>query len=76
MPIECRLLLVVPVKFTKCPRCKIEPFEPYLRGSVQRSKRKWFGIGPKRDYCAVICSHCKAIVGYESPEGWMENAKN
>lgn len=71
MPIEFSLLLRKPVKLTNCPRCG-EPFEPFLRGQVQRTKRSWFGLGRRRPYCALICWACKEIVGYEDPEGGFE----
>lgn len=70
MPIECVLLANEPVPIKQCPACHHAPFEPFLRGEVQRSKYTWFGIWPfakKRDYCALICWQCKTIVGYESP---------
>lgn len=69
MPIECALLEGQPVKFQVCPVCA-EPFIPFLRGMIQRSQHRWFGLGPSRDYCALICSKCKEIVGYESPTEW------
>jgi len=47
--------------------CGARPFVPFLRGIVQRSKRGLFGFGKERDYCALICSQCEAIAGYESP---------
>ncbi len=49
--------------FPCCPRCG-EFFEPFLRRQVQRSKR-WFFVGRRRPYCALICRSCKEIVGYE-----------
>jgi len=65
MPVECKQLDDQNYKFFLCPGCN-QDFEPFMRGQVQRSKRfLWiFGI---RDYCAVICYHCKNIVGWESP---------
>src|SRR5438046_2851824 len=68
MPIECTLLEGQPVALDRCPKCSTWPFTPFMRGQVQRSGRKWF-IGPRRDYCALICSDCKEIVGHESPPG-------
>ncbi len=64
MPIEYTLLRDAPVPLTHCPACGDRPFDPFMRGMVQRSKRKWF-IGPKRPYCALICSKCKEIVTHE-----------
>lgn len=48
----------------KCPKCGAEPFDPFLRGQVQRRKFKWFLWDPW-PYCALICWNCKEIVGYE-----------
>lgn len=66
MPIECKLLERQPYAFEECPECK-EPFPDFMRGQIQRGKR-WFFIGPKRPYCAVICHGCKNIIGWEAPE--------
>jgi len=65
MPIECKLLERQPYAFEACPKCT-EPFPDFMRGQIQRPKRL-FWIGPKRDYCAVICHRCKEIIGWESP---------
>jgi len=65
MAIESTLLEDKPLPFEVCPKCG-KPFEPFLRGQVQRGKRK-LGFGPKQDYCALICRACQEIVGYESP---------
>ncbi len=45
-----------------CPKCN-KSFEPFMRGQVVRFD--WFGFRDK--YCALICSKCKEIIGYESP---------
>jgi hypothetical protein len=66
MPIECVTLEGRPVPINKCPKCGAAPFLPFIRGTVQRRKNKFFFFQPW-DYCALICSSCKAIVGYESP---------
>jgi len=66
MPIEYMLLKDQPVPLSKCPMCDAQPFIPFLRGTVQRSKRRWWIFQPQA-YCALICSSCKEIVGYESP---------
>ena len=66
-PIECAQLADAPIPFGRCPKCD-EPFYPFMRGQVQRS-RFWFWYMPKRDYCALICRACKRIVGWESPSG-------
>lgn len=72
MPPEVLELAAAPAPLTHCPRCKA-PFEPFLRGQVQRSPWPWwaqllilpcFFLKP-RPYCAVICRACKQIVGYE-----------
>lgn len=65
MPKEYERLRKLPTPFFNCPKCHKE-FEPFLRGLVQRAKR-WFWIGPRRDYCALICRSCKQIVGWETP---------
>jgi hypothetical protein len=72
MPIEYSQLRALREPLHRCPNCGAEPFVSFLRGSVQRSKR-WLWIGPKRDYCTVICEQCKEIVGYESPPGWRDD---
>lgn len=65
MPKEYERLRNKPVPFENCPKCH-KGFEPFLRGLVQRTNR-WFWIGPRRDYCALICRACKMIVGWETP---------
>lgn len=64
MPIEVVLLKDKPIKYSSCPKCKMSPFEPFLRGQVQRRKRSWI-FQRKRPYCAIICSSCKEVVGWE-----------
>ena len=66
---EYQILRHQPEPFTTCPHCG-KPFVSFLRGKVQRGKRRMF-IGPRRDYYAVICRECKEIVGYESPPCWL-----
>ena len=68
MPIEVVTLRDHPPPFERCPRCGASPFEPFLRGMVQRSPRRWWIFGRVRPHVAVICRACKNIVGYESPE--------
>lgn len=65
MPNEYTLLKNHPVPLQTCPKCG-ETFKTFMRGQVMRNER-WFWIGPRRDYCALICSACKEIVGWESP---------
>lgn len=72
MPIEYAQLRGLREPLDVCPECGTNPFRSFLRGMVGRSKR-WLWIGPKRDYCAVICEDCKEIVGHESPPGWRDN---
>jgi tetratricopeptide (TPR) repeat protein len=43
MAIEARLLKDKPPVFRQCPLCAAEPFEPSLRGLIQRPKRSWWG---------------------------------
>ena len=66
MPIECVLLEDRPVPLPACPKCGARPFEPFIRGTVQRRKAKFFFWQPW-PYCALICSRCKEIAAYESP---------
>lgn len=66
MPIESMLLNHKPVPFGHCPRCDAQPFEPFLRGEIQRWPRRWL-VGPRRPYCALICRVCMEIVGWEEP---------
>jgi hypothetical protein len=67
MPIEAWFLKGEPEPFDFCPACGAEPFECFMRGTVQRSRRQWLGLGPRQPYCAVICSECKVVLGYENP---------
>ena len=67
MPIEYILLKNRKSPFQECPLCEAEPFTPFMRGMVQRHQRRWWGLGAPQAYCAVICSNCKEIVGYEKP---------
>jgi hypothetical protein len=66
MPLEFTQLLNAPVPLAFCPVCKDKPFDPFMRGMVQRPKRAWW-IGPRQPYCALICSKCKEIVAWENP---------
>ncbi len=67
MPIEHEQLHGAPVMYTVCPLCD-DVFDPFLRGLVQRSKRRWWWpFGKEREHCAVICRSCKRIVGWERP---------
>jgi hypothetical protein len=61
MPIEAVTLLNRPEPIKECPKCCARPFKSFMRGQVQRSR--WFGLRSK--YCAIICSECKKVVGYE-----------
>lgn len=65
MPIESASLKDKPCPIgLNCPKCG-EIFEPFLRGQVQRSPRKFIFFGPRRPNCALICWACKEIIGYE-----------
>lgn len=74
MPIECTWLQNKPSPLERCPICGAEPFEPFMRGMIQRKpigfrwRREFpfFEFYP-RPYCALICWSCKAIVDYEQP---------
>ncbi len=73
MPIEAVALLMQDVPLVCCPKCHAEPFTPFLRGQVQRSR--WISragwkatlFSKPFDYCAVICADCKNIVDWEHP---------
>ena len=67
MPIEVLTLRDRAVPLAACPKCRTAPFDPFLRGQVQRGERPWWRPlwGPKRPYCALICWTCKEIVGWE-----------
>ena len=73
MPIEAKLLRHEPYAKEACPKCG-NGFPEFMRGQVQRRKR-WLWIGPKRDYCAIICHGCKKVIGWESPPSKMESKK-
>ncbi|MFL5381283.1 MAG: hypothetical protein ACJ8GN_02030 [Longimicrobiaceae bacterium] len=71
-PIDVLLLDRQPPPLDRCPRCRADPFEPFLRGQVGRSPWPWWAqLLPlerwRRPHCAVICRRCKNIVGWESP---------
>lgn len=55
------------VEFGRCPSCDA-PFYPFLRGQVQRRSWPLWPFWKLRPYCAVICSACKNIVGWETPD--------
>jgi hypothetical protein len=69
MPAEYAMLRAASVPLVRCRECGDEPFRPFLRGMVQRPRYSWrtlwLPIGAPRAYCALICSACKEIVGYE-----------
>ena len=66
MPIECAVLLDKPSPIESCPHCGASPFDPFLRGQVQRWRWSLLRL-EIRPYCTLICSTCKEIVGYEHP---------
>jgi hypothetical protein len=72
VPIEYMLLLDAWVPLKRCPACGVQPFVPFMRGMVHRHRSKWlfFGFGKPRRYCALICSTCKEIIDYESPDDY------
>jgi len=70
MPVEAILLQAQWIPFRECPKCGAAPFEPFLRGQIQRGLFgqlwAWMRGDPNwRGYCALICSACKETVGYE-----------
>jgi hypothetical protein len=67
MPIEVLQLKDKPESYDDCPSCGAYPFESFMRGTIQRSRKRFFFFGKERPYCAVICRHCKEIVDWESP---------
>jgi hypothetical protein len=48
----------------RCPFCNAKPFYAARRWQVRSFWRMLF----HKPYCAVICSQCGQIVGYEKPE--------
>ena len=78
MPIEFTQLKNAPSPLDSCPKCGVEPFEPFMRGQVQRAERTLFSWPPFkwRPYCALICYGCKDIVGYEAPFDVSADASN
>ncbi len=71
MPPEVALLDPMPSPLEACPLCGRD-FVPFLRGQVQRPRRRWFGLGRLQPHCALICSACKVVVGWESVSGCIE----
>jgi len=80
VPIEYTLLKNQPCELNKCPQCDAQPFKPFIRGTVQRNPYPWYDpfgwLTEERPYCALICSKCKNIVGYEGPRSWEQILKN
>jgi len=70
---EYLVLKNAPYAKEECPKCK-QVCPEFMRGQVQRSKR-WFWIGPKRPYYAIICHNCKEIIGWEAPEDYTTDMK-
>jgi hypothetical protein len=69
MPIEVTELEDAPIPIPFCPRCG-RTFRPFMRGEVHRSAISIAGLyhritGKRFRHCALICSDCKWIVGYE-----------
>lgn len=62
MPLEAETLRRYPYAREKCSKCG-EPFPEFMRGQVQSTWRKFFGL----PYCAVICHRCKQVIGWEKP---------
>lgn len=47
-------------------KCEFHPHagNDFMRGQVQVNWRRFFGLA----YCAVICTECKEIIGWEKPK--------
>lgn len=77
MPIEAVTLEKLKPPVSRCIYCGGEikagtwdqPSTLWMRGQVQRSRRKWWPPFRKRPYCAVICPHCRRRIGWEDPHG-------
>jgi hypothetical protein len=69
MPWEFGALKHEPEPLENCPMCGAA-FRCFLRGMVHSPWRKLFCL----DYVAVICEHCKEIVGYEKPYTFRKRA--
>ncbi len=70
MPREATDLQNARVPIPRCPECGVRPFEPFMRGMVQRGLFGQLFAWLRREedwrrYCALICWSCKKIVGYE-----------
>jgi hypothetical protein len=82
MPWEADALKDVSYPKVRCPKCNTYPLTPFMRGQVQRARKwqiilEWHGPLPwphiqPRPYCAIICSACKEIIGYEHPPPYDE----
>ncbi len=73
MPREYIQLYHAPSPMETCPHCH-EPFNPAMRGCVQRSPwdAPWVWLmswwhGTPFPYCSLICERCMDVVGYEAP---------
>lgn len=75
MSVEYILLHSAPIPVSFCPKCLATPFEPFLRGQIQRARRTLFSWPPfkLRPYCTLICRACKKIVGHEMPPDVKHN---
>jgi len=62
MPIECEQLRYAPPALKKCKHCGAT-HPDFMRGQVRSEWRRILRI----PYCAVICSACKRITGWENP---------
>lgn len=62
MPNEYEKLKGAPYAKEECPKCG-GAFPEFMRGMVQSGWRKLLRL----PYCAVICHHCKEIIGWEKP---------
>lgn len=61
MPQECKMLKGKRLPILICPECGACNSADFMRGKVQCWWRKVLGMR----YCAVICSKCKEIIGWE-----------
>lgn len=62
---EAEQLEGAPYALEECKHCG-EGFPESMRGEIQSSIRKFFGM----KYCAVVCHYCNQITGWEQPKDY------